>query len=392
MLTEEAEKIGKLKELLEESMSRQAMERTLVWSGIVILMLLVAVLAVIIKYYRASIKHRRALEDKTVQLQQEKEKQEELYQRLDTATQSKLAFYTNVSHDLRTPLTLIEEPVNRISRADYLKEGDRSLIEICKKNVAILRRLIDQLLDFRKYENDKLSLNLSEVNIYQLVEDWTSSFEEAMQQRDIKFTIDLPESGDTTLAIDIEKIERVFFNLMSNAIKYTPRGGKIHLSCSVTADTLTLVVEDTGRGIAKEDITQVFDRFFRAGTDNPDGTGIGLALTKAFVELHGGTIGVESEPGRGSRFTVKIPVVHTDNIVEATGHGISKKDIDTELPPVPVVENISIDASKPVVLVIDDNSDMLAMIRELLDNRYNVLTAVDGQQGLKLASNIFRIL
>lgn len=145
-------------------------------------------------------------------------------------------------------------------------------------------------------------------------------------------------------------------------------------------------MEDTGRGIGKEDINQVFDRFFRAGTDNPDGTGIGLALTKAFVELHGGTIGVESEPGRGSRFTVKIPVVHTDNIAEATGHGISKKDIDTELPPVPVVENISIDASKPVVLVIDDNSDMLAMIRELLGNRYNVLTAVDGQQGLKLAS------
>lgn len=95
---------------------------------------------------------------------------------------------------------------------------------------------------------------------------------------------------------------------------------------------------------------------------------------------------MESEPGRGSRFTVKLPVVHTDNIAEATGHGISKKDIDTELPPVPLVENISIDAFKPVVLVIDDNSDMLAMISELLGDRYNVLTAVDGQQGLKLAS------
>lgn len=386
MLTEETGKIGKLKELLDESLSRQAMERTLVWAGIVILLLLIAVLGIIIKYYHASIKHRRALEDKTVQLQQEKDKQEELYRRLDTATQSKLAFYTNVSHDLRTPLTLIEEPVNRIARAGYLKDGDRSLIEICKKNVAILRRLIDQLLDFRKYENDKLTLNLSEVNISQLVKEWSGSFEEAMQQRDIKFTVDLQGCGDSTLAIDIEKIERVFFNLMSNAIKFTPRGGKIFLSCSIVAHTLTLVVEDTGRGIGKEDINKVFDRFFRAGADNPDGTGIGLALTKAFVELHGGTISVESEPGRGSRFTVSLPVVHTDNIAETAGHAINMKDIDTELPPVPVIEAVDIDSSKPVVLVIDDNSDMLAMIRGLLIDNYNVLTAVDGQQGLKLAS------
>lgn len=386
MLTEETGKIGKLKELLDESMSRQAMEHTLQWAGVVILLLLLSVLVIIIKYYRNSLMHRRDLEEKNEQLRQEKDKQEELYRRLDEATQSKLAFYTNVSHDLRTPLTLIEEPVNRIAGINYLNPADKSLINICRKNVAILRRLIDQLLDFRKYENDKLSLKLNEVDMSRLMSDWASSFEEAIQQRDIRFTLDLPEDNTTTLAIDIEKIERVFFNLMSNAIKFTPRGGKIHLSCKLEGESLVFYVEDTGRGISKEDIGQVFERFFHTGANNPDGSGIGLALTKAFVELHGGSINVESEPGLGTRFTVILPVVHVAESAATTRRGISKSEIAGELPPVPVVEDVVIDNTKPLVLVIDDNNDMLAMIRGLLSDKYNVLTAVDGQQGLKLAS------
>ena len=161
-------------------------------------------------------------------------------------------------------------------------------MKIANKNVKILRRLINQILDFRKYENGKLNLNLVESKFGTLVKEWAESFNSIARKRDITLTVDVTLDKDFTLAVDAEKIERVFFNLMSNAFKYTPDNGSIKFSCGLDGDNLLFSIEDTGQGIGADDINNIFDRFYQVDKIHPNGSGIGLSLAKAFVELHGG--------------------------------------------------------------------------------------------------------
>lgn len=187
------------------------------------------------------------------------------------------------------------------------------------------------------------------------------------------------------MALDVEKVERVFFNLMSNAFKYTRDNGHIQFRCSCTADNLIFSVEDTGQGIAVEDLGNIFDRFYQVDKVHPKGSGIGLSLAKAFIELHGGSIAVESELGRGSRFTVTLPVRH---VAPASAMhdvpAITGSDVEAELGSVDIqVEQT--DENKPLLLVIDDNDDIRTMVRELLADDYNIFEAPDGKEGIRLA-------
>ena len=163
------------------------------------------------------------------------------------ATQSKLMFFTNVSHDLRTPLTLIAEPVARLAEAENLTSQQQTLMKIANKNVKILQRLINQILDFRKYENGKLDLRLTEIDFGKAVHDWMESFYSVARKRDIKLRIETAAAGKPVpIALDAEKIERVFFNLLSNAFKFTPDNGAITVSYECDDKTLTFKVADTG--------------------------------------------------------------------------------------------------------------------------------------------------
>lgn len=283
-------------------------------------------------------------------------------------------------------MTLIAEPVEQLEAADYLTPQHRALMKIANKNVKILRRLINQILDFRKYENGKLQVNLTEVHIADLVCDWTESFTAVARKREIKLSIDILVESSMTLAIDSEKIERVFFNLMSNAFKYTCNNGKIHFVCACDDSRLIFSVEDTGQGIAVEDLGNIFDRFYQVDKIHPNGSGIGLSLAKAFVELHGGSIEVESMLGKGSKFTVYIPIRHVD-VVETTEvpRAITDSDISAELGEIDV-DNLNESNDKPMILVIDDNKDIRNMIRELLSDEYRIIEAPNGKEGIKLAS------
>lgn len=196
-------------------------------------------------------------------------------------------FFTNVSHDLRTPLTLISEPVAQLLEAPNLTPGQRMLTKIADKNIRILQRLINQILDFRKYENGKLAVKLSEVNIGQAIENWLEAFYAVARKRDIKLRLVKPRE-EIACGIDTEKIERVFFNLVSNAFKYTPDNGSITVEYHKEENDLIFSVEDTGEGISERDLGSIFDRFFQVDKVRPKGSGIGLSLAKAFAELHGG--------------------------------------------------------------------------------------------------------
>lgn len=318
-------------------------------------------------------------------LAQEKDKQTRLNEQLQAATQSKLMFFTNVSHDLRTPLTLISEPVAQLAEADNLSPRQRTLIKIADKNVRILKRLINQILDFRKYENGKLDLRLTEMDFGRAVRDWAESFFSIARKRDIKLTIETPQPDEPMpVALDAEKIERVFFNLLSNAFKYTPDNGTIKVSYECDGTTLVFRVADTGEGISERDLGNIFDRFYQVDRIHPQGSGIGLSLAKAFVELHGGDISVESTLNEGSVFTVTVPVRHVAGTVAAPGKSIGDGDAEAELDN--IESSVSFADDKPIVLVIDDNRDIQRLVGELLGAEYNIITASNGKNGVRMAA------
>ncbi len=387
-LEEETSKIKYLKSQVDDYWNRHSAQTSLFYAMIIILLLLFGVLFLVLRAFWQRKKHQNVLMSQNKILEEQRDTQRELNEQLNAATQSKLVFFTNVSHDLRTPLTLIAEPVEQLAVADNLTPQQSMLMKIANKNVKILRRLINQILDFRKYENGKLNLNLVESKFGTLVKEWAESFNSIARKRDITLTVDVTLDKDFTLAVDAEKIERVFFNLMSNAFKYTPDNGSIKFSCGLDGDNLLFSIEDTGQGIGADDINNIFDRFYQVDKIHPNGSGIGLSLAKAFVELHGGSIAVESILGVGSKFTVTLPVVHVEECMPAdTDNLITRADVNAELDRLEEVDRTTTAGTElPLLLVIDDNADIRRMIGELLKDEYNIVTASDGREGVRLAA------
>jgi len=387
-LKEETEKIRILKTQVDDYWNRHSAQTTLFYAAGVILLLLSGFMFMLLRSFWIHRRHQQALLAQNRLLEEQRDTEKALNEQLNAATQSKLVFFTNVSHDLRTPLTLIAGPVEQLADAENLTPPQRTLMKIAGKNVKILKRLINQILDFRKFENGKLDLNLSEVEIAAVAAEWAESFKDLARKRRIRLIVDISVDHGFTMAVDVEKIERVFFNLMSNAFRYTPDNGRINFVCRDAAGMLEFSVEDTGQGIAVEDIGNIFDRFYQVDKVHPKGSGIGLSLAKAFIELHGGTIEVSSELGKGSIFTVKLPVRHSE-VSEPlpAGHVVSGDDIEAELGEVEPEPVAAADTKKgPLLLVIDDNDDIRCMVRELLGDEYRIIGASNGQSGIRLAS------
>lgn len=385
-INEETSKMRQLKSQVDDYWDKHSAQTTLFYASIAILVLLCGVLFLLLRAFWQRQRHHRILMEQNRLLEQQRDLEKSLNEQLAAATQSKLVFFTNVSHDLRTPLTLISEPVEQLADADNLTPRQQSMMRIARKNVKILHRLINQILDFRKYENGKLSLNLTEVDFGRQAAEWAESFRDIAAKRGLKLTLNIPEGKPLNIAIDVEKIERVFFNLMSNAIKYNRPNGSITFTCDSDGTTLLFTVADTGEGISAEDLGNIFERFYQVDRVHPNGSGIGLSLAKAFAELHGGDIKVESEPGRGTVFTVELPVTHVAAEVSETAPcGITEGDVMAELDDVEVpVENS--DDSRPLLLVIDDNADILKLVTTILGDEYRTITASNGKEGLRMAA------
>lgn len=404
-LLQETAKMKELKNRIDDYWSKHSAQTSLFYASMVTLVLVFFSLFLLLRAFWQRKRHQQALMEQNRLLEEQSreqkrlaETQKELNIQLQEAIQSKLAFYTNVSHDLRTPLTLIAEPLAQLSEASNLTPRQKNLLRLADKNTKILARLINQILDFRKFENGKLSLNLTEVDFKEAAAEWLDSFAEVARRRDIKLTLDAPERGDIHLAIDSEKMERIFFNLISNAIKYTPDNGSIRVSYTFDDKNLTLRVADTGIGIPHDDLGNIFDRFFMVDQVRPHGSGIGQSLVKAFVELHKGTITAESVVGKGSVFTVVIPVTHVSEVSEVPSRLISQEDINIELAATDsfIESDLSLlppDAAssgedKPRLLVIDDNPDIRNLVGEILGEEYEIHQAADGREGLAKAARL----
>lgn len=384
-LKEETGKMKLLKAQIDDYWAQHSSQTSLFYASIAIIVLLFGVGFLLLRAYWQRSRHQKELMARNRLLEEEKNKQTQLNEQLRIATQSKLVFFTNVSHDLRTPLTLIAEPVAQLAEAGNLTPQQSTLIRIANKNIKILQRLINQILDFRKYENGKLGLTLTETDFSRVVGDWMESFYSVARKRDIKLTLVGPaQETPVVMAIDVEKIERVFFNLLSNAFKYTPDNGSITVSYESDGDNLTFRVADTGEGISARDLGNIFDRFYQVDRINPKGSGIGLSLAKAFVELHGGSISVESTLNVGTEFTVKLPVRHVSEAVAEADRTIAREDAGAELDN--IESDFTFDDKKPLVLIIDDNRDIQKLVGELLAPDYNIIAAPNGREGVRLAA------
>ena len=384
-LKEETGKMKLLKAQIDDYWAQHSSQTSLFYASIAIIVLLFGVGFLLLRAYWQRSRHQKELMARNRLLEEEKNKQTQLNEQLRIATQSKLVFFTNVSHDLRTPLTLIAEPVAQLAEAGNLTPQQSTLIRIANKNIKILQRLINQILDFRKYENGKLGLTLTETDFSRAVGDWMESFYSVARKRDIKLTLVGPaQETPVVMAIDVEKIERVFFNLLSNAFKYTPDNGSITVSYESDGDNLTFRVADTGEGISARDLGNIFDRFYQVDRINPKGSGIGLSLAKAFVELHGGSISVESTLNVGTEFTVKLPVRHVSEAVAEADRTIAREDAGAELDN--IESDFTFDDKKPLVIIIDDNRDIQKLVGELLAPDYNIIAAPNGREGVRLAA------
>ncbi len=383
-LKEETGKMKQLKARIDDYWAKHSSQTSLFYASIVIIILLFGVAFLLLRAYWQHSRHQKTLMFQNKLLEEERDKQKSLNSQLQDAIQSKLMFFTNVSHDLRTPLTLISEPVSQLVSADNLTHQQHTLMKIADKNIKILHRLINQILDFRKYENGKLKLKLIEIDFSQTINEWLESFYSIARKRNIKLTLQAKESTPVKIAVDVEKIERVFFNLVSNAFKYTPDNGSITVFYESDDNKLTFAVADTGEGISERDLGNIFDRFYQVDRVHPNGSGLGLSLAKAFVELHEGTISVESALNKGSVFTVVLPVKHVSETISELKADITEPDVEREL--APVSSDIVFDKEKQLILIIDDNKDVQTLVGELLKDEYNIITAVNGREGIRMAA------
>lgn len=392
-IKEESGKVEGLKSMVDDYWRHQNSQNLFLCLSLVILVLLVVLLSVVLRAYWTHRRTQAILVEQNRRLELQRDQEIQLNEQLSRATHSKLMFFTNVSHDLRTPLTLIQGPLEELSEAPNLTPQQAELVRVANRNACILHRLINQILDFRKYENGKMDLNLSEVDLVQMMRVWTDSFIPLAKSRHMRFKLDFPEDkpdGSENIALDPEKIERVVFNLISNAFKYTPDNGTIVVGCRFEADKAVISVRDNGRGISEEDLPNIFMRFFQVDKVHPNGSGIGLSLAKSFVELHGGTISAESILGKGAAFTVTLPVRHVAGDAVVVEPGITRETVSSELgrteAPAPAPASDDDASPRPVVLVIDDNEDMRRMVGSLLSDDCAVVSAADGQEGLRLAA------
>lgn len=387
-------KIETLNGRISTYLSRVATQQVVLYGSLLILLLVAGLLLVVYKSLRSKNRlnrelseQKRLLEEQRDQLEEQRDQLIQLSHQLEEATHAKLVFFTNISHDFRTPLTLVADPVEHLLADDTLNEDQRKMLSLIQRNVNILLRLVNQILDFRKYENGKMEFTPVPLDLLSSFEGWNESFQEIARKKHIRFSFDsMPDADYRTLA-DVEKLERIYFNLLSNAFKFTPENGKITVRLSSWMKDgqpwLRFTVANSGTMISTEHIRSIFDRFYKIDMHHT-GSGIGLALVKAFVDLHRGLIAVESDEKQGTLFTIDLPKGDTpvpeQELIPATPLPTdavwTAEEEDHEM---------LYDSSKPTVLIIDDNVDIRSYVQGLLQADYTVVEAADGSEGIKKA-------
>lgn len=315
--------------------------------------------------------------------------------------QFKLKFFTDISHELRTHLTLIVSPVNKLLKKGSCSNQDKKLLDQIDLNIARILKLTDELIDFRKVEQGRSTLSLQKRDIVSYLQEIETMFITIAEENQINFQFEI-DQPELIWCFDEEKLNKILFNLLTNAFKYTPNGGWVKLSVRKTNDLMIrIALEDNGLGIEEEYLPNIFDRFFNPGKDHQlrgsnDSSGIGLAMVKQLVEFHGGNIFVESESGKGSHFYFDLPnleysknetTIANKNQVSESYHRweeilqLERNNIQNELF---ITKGVMSD-EVPSVLIVDDNKEICLTLCSLFENKYNVFVANHGKGAIDIA-------
>lgn len=321
------------------------------------------------------------------------EQQQKEADRMHALDMMKIRFFTNVSHEFRTPLSLILSPLETMGEG---MEGDKKKqLHLVQRNARRLLNLVNQLLDFRKLETQEFRLTVLQGDIISFIRETAFSFSDIAEKKDISFAFYTDLHAFETL-FDKDKLEKIIFNLLSNAFKFTPRHGSIEVrvtaSAADTTQILTIQVNDTGIGIAPENQEQIFEHFFQSDTSDAvinQGSGIGLSITREFVKLHGGNISVASEPGKGSCFTITLPLQPVGGVVTAAQPAQEDISIATwqeeevviiereEKRPATINKSAAV---KETILLAEDNEDFRFYLKDNLKNWFYIIEAANGRE------------
>ena len=331
------------------------------------------------------------------QLKASMDEQNRMTTEMEEMTQTQLQFFTNVSHELRTPLTLIAGPTEQLLEDPAVHGVQRTMLEMVQRNTRILIQLVGEILDFRKVQNNKAELHLNRFYLQHELTTWTEDFRTVAARRGITIRVDVSGvEDDAVLIADRDKMEHMYFNIMSNALKYTPDGGCITTTLLHHDHFYTLRIADTGKGIPTEELPHLFERFYQA-KGAIGGTGIGLSLVKAYIDMHRGSVHAESVEGKGTTFVIELPdsqpgydpAKDAPAATQAEKGLVDDNYIATDTTAQEAAERITnaedFDAERPLVLIIDDNNGMRAYLRSILQEKYNVSEATNGEQGLEKA-------
>ena len=312
---------------------------------------------------------------------------------LRRATQAKVDFFTNISHEFRTPLTLILGYLEGLLATGASSKDAKQDLGMVRKNALRLLRLVNQLMDFRKIESGKMAVRASENDLIAFVKEIVEAYRKMADKRKIQFDFFFVEP---TLLVwfDVNMLDKVLFNLLSNAFKFTPDGGKIQVAVVVDyiSGKAIVKVEDNGRGMSREHMEHAFERFYQGTTYKAKGTGLGLSLSKELVGLHAGDIKLWSERSKGSRFEVSLPLGNAhfreDQQVKEKPEAISYDEevllFEEENRPLPVI-SVPDKQEEPTLLLIEDNDDLRLFLKKQFSKTYDIREAADGNAGLDLA-------
>ncbi|WP_319232086.1 substrate-binding domain-containing protein [Draconibacterium orientale] len=334
-------------------------------------------------------------------LERQKDELKLLSKKLEKVTQEKLKFFTNISHEFRTPLTLIVGPLQDLLYSSSLPSDIHQRVVLMNKNAHRLLQMINQLMDFRKIENAQMQLQPGNYDVIAFLKEIHQSFQALAEKKRINFTFDSTET-ELKVWFDWDKLDKVIFNLLSNAFKFTPENGAIQIKVkkdkpivkTLWEDELVIKVIDSGKGIPAKSINHIFDRFYQVeNSASKKGTGLGLALSKEFIEMHRGKIVVKSIEDKETIFTVRLPIGDSHfnidtNLLEASKiqeihNHIENHEVYSDAEPdekVAEIENVS--TEKKVILLVEDDNDVRSYVKECLKDNYVIHEAVNGKEAL----------
>jgi len=322
--------------------------------------------------------------------------------KLEEMDQMKSRFFANISHEFRTPLTLILGQIESVMSSD-VKVKEKGKLQVANRNARRLLTLINQLLDFSKIEAGNMEINSEQHNIVSFLKYLFYSFESLAESKKIKLTFE-SEFEKVPVIIDPDKMEKLFFNIISNALKFTPANGNIKVVVKVLNESLVEIkITDTGIGIAADRLPNIFDRFYQVDSSNTrehEGTGIGLALTKELIELHKGKITVNSKEGEGTEFIINLPrgdfKIEKEQLVDPCVNNSLSTFVNNDLENIDIIPNdpgldipgksasqhTNKNRNVEIILIVEDNSDVRAYICEQLEKDYKVFEAINGEDGI----------